>query len=92
MTLRPQKLLCVACLCGILPAVADDKQSDIDTIVVSASRLESNTSDLAQSVQIITREQIEHRQAANVTELLRQVVGANIIQQGGRGGVTSIVL
>lgn len=73
-------------------AFAEESQSESDSIIVTASRLTNSLSDLARSVTIIGQEEILSRQAPNVTELLRQVAGLNIIQQGARGGVTSIVL
>ena len=66
--------------------------TDIDSIVVTASRLDRPASQLSQSATVIGRAQIEARQFASVTELLRQVAGLNVVQQGGRGGITSIVL
>ncbi len=84
----------VSCLLALaaIPALANDNTAPIDTIVVTASRLDSSASELSQSIEVITQDQIVGRQAQNVTELLRHAVGANVIQQGGRGGVTSIVL
>ncbi|MGI9205325.1 MAG: TonB-dependent receptor plug domain-containing protein [Woeseiaceae bacterium] len=64
----------------------------METIVVTASRLERSVAELTQSATIVSRAEIEARQFANVTELLRQVPGVNVIQQGARGGVTSVVM
>ncbi|MEL7187024.1 MAG: TonB-dependent receptor [Pseudomonadota bacterium] len=66
--------------------------SDIESIVVTASRLERPATELTQSATVIGRDEIDARQLANVTELLRHVAGLNVVQQGGRGGVTSVVL
>ncbi len=74
------------------PVVANDSDVDIDTIVVTASRIDVEKSETSHSVEIIDRDDIAARQAPNVTELLRQVAGLNVIQQGGRGGVTSVIL
>ena len=63
-----------------------------DSIVVTASRLEQPADNLSQTIEIITREEIERLRAASATEVLRQIPGANVIQQGGRGGVSSILL
>ncbi len=84
----------VAVFCQLLTTLvsAEEAQIESDSIVVTASRLTNSLSDLARSVTIIDQEEILSRQAPNVTELLRQVAGLNIIQQGARGGVTSIVL
>jgi len=84
----------VSCLLvfAAIPTLADENAAPIDTIVVTASRLDSSASELSQAIEVITQNQIVGRQPQNVTELLRHAVGANVIQQGGRGGVTSIVL
>lgn len=63
-----------------------------ETLVVTASRLAQPPAQLSQSVDIITRDDIEHMQAAGTAEVLRQISGVNVIQQGGRGGITSILL
>lgn len=63
-----------------------------DTIVVTASRLDQRLGDLTQSAEILTTDDIERLWAASATEVLRQIPGTNVIQQGGRGGVSSILL
>ncbi len=85
---------CLTCVLLLASAVswADDGESYVDTIVVTGSHLKRLVAESTQSVSVLTREDIEARQAANVTELLRQVAGINVIQQGARGGVTSVVL
>jgi len=69
---------------------ADDKA--LDSVVVTASRLEQPADNLSQTIEITTREEIERLWAASATEVLRQIPGTNVIQQGGRGGVSSILL
>jgi iron complex outermembrane receptor protein/vitamin B12 transporter len=64
----------------------------VDSVVITASRLEQPADNLSQTIEIITREEIERLRAASTTEVLRQIPGTNIIQQGGRGGVSSILL
>lgn len=73
-------------------AVAEGPDRSVDTIVVTASFLDRPESSVTQSVTVIDRQEIENSQVANVTELLRRVVGVNVIQQGGRGGITSAVM
>jgi iron complex outermembrane receptor protein/vitamin B12 transporter len=77
------------------PAIADDDRADDDrgdSIVVTASRLGRPIEDLSQTVAILTLDDIQRLQAASATEALRQIPGTNVIQQGGRGGVSSILL
>ncbi len=64
----------------------------IETIIVTASRLDNSKTSVTPSVDVITSDQIERRNPASVTELLRQFSGVNVTQQGGRGGVTSVVV
>ena len=64
---------------------AAEDESELETIVVTASRLHRSAAELTQSVTTIERTKIDARQFANVTELLRQIAGINVIQQGGRG-------
>lgn len=71
-------------------ALADEAARD--TVVITASRLDRSADDLSQSIEIMTRADIERLWAASATEALRQIPGTNVIQQGGRGGVSSILL
>jgi outer membrane cobalamin receptor len=76
----------------VVPVSAEDESAEIDTLVVMATRLKSGLFEIPQTIEIITAGDIAARQAPNVTELLRQAAGLNVIQQGARGGVTSVVL
>jgi len=69
-----------------------DSERQLDTIVVTASRLVRPAGALAQSVDVIDAEDIQARQPASVADLMRQLPGINVIQQGGRGSVTSLIL
>jgi len=64
----------------------------VETVIVTASRLKQPAEDLSQTIEILTRKEIEHLWAASATDVLRQIPGTNVIQQGGRGGVTNILL
>jgi len=71
---------------------AHASDEELDAIVVTASRLNQPAEALSQTIELITREDIDHLRAASATEILRQIPGANVIQQGGRGGTSSILL
>lgn len=71
-------------------ATAD--QDEVDSIVVTASRLGQPADMLSQTVVVITGAEIDRLWAASAAEVLRQMPGTNVIQQGGRGGVSSILL
>ncbi len=62
----------------------------LDPVVVSASHIPSTLDITSASTTIISREEIEARQAISAVDLLRQVSGLHIDQPGGRGGVSSI--
>ncbi len=63
-----------------------------ESIVVTASRLDQSADNLSQSVELISSDDIEKLWASSATEVLRQVPGTNVIQQGGRGGGGAILL
>ncbi|MDA2924296.1 TonB-dependent receptor, partial [Acidobacteria bacterium AH-259-L09] len=61
-----------------------------EQVIVTATRTETPTSLLGNSVTIITAEEMEAQKATNVAEALRNVPGINILQIGGRGSLTTI--
>jgi outer membrane cobalamin receptor len=74
-------------------ADADEANSGpVETIVVTASRLLMPESSLTSSVNVITSDEIESRNTSSATDLLRQLPGVNVTQQGGRGGVSSVIV
>ncbi len=81
-------------LFALLPQLSygHDEHPELDTAVVTASRLDRSLSQLTASIEVITQEQIHDRFAPDVTALLSQVAGVNMIQEGGRGGGSNILL
>jgi vitamin B12 transporter len=71
-----------------LPAVAHAQ--DAETIIVSANRTQQSTSEVAQSVTVITLDDIATRQSAGVADLLRSVPGITVTSNGGLGTATSV--
>jgi len=67
-----------------------DSTEEIDTIVVTASRSPIAKANLGSSTTIITREQIELRQARYVTDLLRAVPGFAVSHVGTTGSQTQV--
>lgn len=63
---------------------------DADAIVVAANRAEQVTSEVAQSVTVITLDDITTRQTVAVTDLLRSVPGITVTSNGGLGTTTSV--
>ncbi len=73
-----------------LPAFAADEV--LEDVIVTASRVEQPVSEAIGSVTIITREQIEQRQAQSLTDLLRGEAGVDVANNGGPGKSSAIFL
>lgn len=67
-----------------------DPTEELDTIVVTASRSPIAKVNLGSSTTIITREQIELRQARYVTDILRSVPGFAVSHVGTTGSQTQV--
>jgi len=76
---------------GIDGSYQDPKELS-DSIVVTANRSGTHLREIASSVTIITREDIERSQAVMLSDLLRTVPGVDIVQSGGVGSITSAFL
>lgn len=80
--------------------VTRDSKADVDvalaiaarseSVVVSASQIESTLSRGTDSVTVIDRAEIDGRQLETVADALRGVPGFGVVQSGGRGALTSI--
>ncbi|VAW93168.1 Outer membrane vitamin B12 receptor BtuB [hydrothermal vent metagenome] len=68
-------------------AAADDND-----IIVTATRTAQTANDSLSSVTVITKEQIEQRQANDIPELLNGIQGIDISNSGGLGKATSIYM
>jgi vitamin B12 transporter len=64
----------------------------VPPIVVSVSRVETPSSEVASSVTVVTREQIERRQLRTVQEVLQTAPGVTLVRTGGPGSATSVFL
>ncbi len=80
----------VLSLSATLAAQTDNNNQDLDPIVVTASRAPIELDRVLQSITIITREQIEQRQAVHVGDLLRDVPGFSVSRSGGVGTQTQV--
>ncbi len=77
-------------LCYLLPAAADESPKELDQLVVTAGLEPISLGDVASSVTVITREEIEQRQVKYLGDLLRQVAGFAVSQSGGPGTLTQV--
>ena len=63
---------------------------ELDDLVVTAGLQPISISDVASSITVITREEIEQKQALYLSELLRDVPGFAVSQAGGAGSQTQV--
>jgi vitamin B12 transporter len=68
-------------------AIAADQ---LEEVVVTASRTEQPISEVIGSVTVITREEIEQRQAQSLQDLLRGELGIDIYNSGGLGKLSGL--
>ncbi len=64
----------------------------INPITISASRSKVPLEEVAGALTIITRDEIENRNAVYVSEVLQSVPGLNVSQSGGAGALTQVRL
>jgi vitamin B12 transporter len=64
----------------------------VTPIVVTATRAPAQTRQVASSITVVTRDEIDRRQYRTVLDILRDVPGTAIVRNGGPGGVTSAFL
>lgn len=66
--------------------------TDIDPIIVTATRTAQTADETLSSVTVITKKEIERQQAQSVQDLLRGIPGVDIANNGGPGKDTSVFL
>lgn len=80
-----------AILCAVLAPLAwAEAPTNLDPIVVTATRTPEPESQTLASVSVIDRAQIERRQAVSVPDLLRGLPGVNVVGSGGPGQPASV--
>ncbi|MDQ6689059.1 MAG: TonB-dependent receptor [Gemmatimonadota bacterium] len=87
--------LALLVLAGLQPtsALAQDKDTThLETVVVSASKVPRPASTLTQAVTVLSGEDLRARGVTRVTDALREVPGAMLVQNGSYGAVTSLFL
>ena len=83
--------LSLIALLGAFPYVAQ-AAATLDEVVVTATRTEQAAQDALAAVTVITRQDIEQRQAQSLADVLRGVPGLTLTNNGGRGKATSVFL
>jgi vitamin B12 transporter len=64
--------------------------SDLESITVTASHTPVSIRDTASAITIITKDEIQRRNVSNISDLLRNVPGFSVNQQGSRGAITQL--
>ena len=76
----------LCCALGLLmPGPICAENVKMDEVVVTATRSEALRSQIPASITVISRKEIEEGQAATLSEVLRDVPGLDVVQQGGAG-------
>ncbi len=73
-------------------AAAQNAPTELDDVIVTATRTPVSIEDSVVPVQVIDRDQIDRSQANSVLELLRGRAGLDFTNQGGPGKLTSLFL
>jgi vitamin B12 transporter len=77
----------------VLPGMAlASNLTSLEPVVVTATKLETPTREVASSITVITAEDIEEKQAKTVVEALRDVPAVDVVQTGGDGQQTSVFM
>ncbi len=79
-------------LLTLLLGATSVQSADLAPIVVTASRLDTQSAPATAAVTVIERHEIERLQARDLSDLLRRIPGLSITNHGGRGQVTSVSL
>ncbi len=75
---------------GQMLGLTPEEAVELGPVVVTATKTEVPVKQVAASVTVITKEEIEARQATQVSDLLRDVPGLSTTQQSSRGSIVSV--
>lgn len=95
-----QKLFVVALaiLFGLVPLLSEENKDESRSpqlkheIVVTATRVDTPAKEVASSFTILSAEELEKTGKSMVIEVLEEVLGVSLIQNGGKGGSASVFL
>ena len=71
-------ILVLVCSFGLCRPVCADLETELDTVVVTATRIEENQYRLAGNVTVLTEDFIKESTAQNIPDLLKESVGVNV--------------
>lgn len=93
-----RKSLFVALSCALAAAASSNigaqaqDTARLGTVVVSATKVPRPASTLSQAVTVLSGDDLRARGVARVSDALREVPGASLVQSGSYGAVTSLFL
>lgn len=74
------------------PQPTESGPSQLKPVVVTATRMETPLQETAASVTVVGAEEIQQQQAETVADVLRNVPGVDIVQNGSRGTTSSVFI
>ncbi len=77
---------------SLISAQDDTLKVSLDDVLVTATKYPTDVQNISSSFSIITKNQIEQTNAPTVLQLLRDVEGISIAQQGGIGTLNSLFM
>jgi vitamin B12 transporter len=84
--------LCAAISLCVAPAALASQAPTLDTVQVTATRVERPLDEALASVTVLTRADIEASQAPDLLDLLGRQVGVDVARTGGPGGGSAVFL
>ncbi len=84
-TPKPAAVAVLAAFSGLALQVQAQETVELDEVKVTAGRVEQELMDVNMSVSVITQEEIRRSSARNVGELLEDIPGVRINNDGGQG-------
>ena len=89
---RNNTVLCAAISLCLSPAVLAQDTTTLDTVQVTATRVERPLDEALASVTVISRSDIEASQAPDLIDLLGRQAGIDIARTGGPGAASTVFL
>ena len=77
-------------LVSAVRVAAAEEKLNIGEVVVTATRVEESVNHVAQDVTVITKKDIEKGSYKSVTDVLKNVLGVNIRENGDRGSISTV--
>lgn len=90
--IRCQIIFAVVGLLAAASAASQSDDSDLPTVIVTASRVPEPAINVPNSLTVIGIEEIRARNPLSAVDLLRQVPGLHISQAGGQGGQSQVFM